>query len=83
MNADDMKDEQRRERMPMSGGELELTRAEVEQLKKTGYCEIDDAERGHIEVRVHRRPGAGWRGAKLRMKVLRSGTAAVMKFREQ
>jgi hypothetical protein len=56
---------------------LELTPEEHDRLLKSGYCKIDDPDRGEIEVRMlfdELHPGL--EGKQLRVKVIRSGTAA-------
>jgi hypothetical protein len=60
--------------------ELLLHKAEREQLLRSGYLEIDDPVRGHIQVRLffdELRPGLV--GKQGRLNVLRAGTAATIK----
>jgi hypothetical protein len=77
----------------MKAGKLIITPEERDELLNNGYCKIDDPERGEIEVRIlsdEPQPPPGpklktWlqrrvlRGLKLRMKVIRAGTAAMLK----
>ena len=61
----------------MREAHLLLTRQEHDRLLASGYCKIDDPQRGEIEIRMlfdELHPGI--EGKQIRIKVIRRGTAA-------